>query len=235
MEKQEIKPIAMPGIHERFYPFFKKIAKNDRSLKILDAAAGHGAFTKKLFEEGYDISACDLFPEYFYFDKIKCLKSDLTHSFPYENSMFDIIIAMEVMEHINDHEVFFKECNRILKDNGKILISTPNILSLKSRIRFLFSGFFYSFKPLELKNYDGLQHVSSVTVDQYNYMGIKYGFKPLEYGIDKEQTTSKILLFLYPFLGLYSRVKKLKGNMHNTYKLLVGRVLFLVYEKISTV
>jgi len=229
MEENKVVPIAIPGIHQAFWPYFIDCTKGEK-IKILDCGAGHGAFSKKLVENGYDVEACDLFPEIFYYDKIECKKADVTDSLPYADNTFDAIIAMEIMEHIQDHEVFFAEANRILRPGGSVFISTPNILSLKSRSRFLFTGFYYSFKPLELKNYDGLQHVASLTLDQYNYLGIKHGFSEAEISVDKKQSTSLLLLWLWPVMWLMTRIKK-TGSMHNAMNLLTGRILFMRYRK----
>ena len=141
---------------------------------------------------------------------------------------------MEIMEHIQDHEVFFEESNRILKKGGSVYISTPNVLSLKSRIRYLFTGFFYSFKPLEITNYDGLQHVASLTLDQYDYLAVKRGFKRATFAFDKRQTTSLLLMALYPLLWIMTKIKK-TGNLHNQLDLLTGRIIFMKYEKNSTI
>ncbi|MCB9261841.1 MAG: class I SAM-dependent methyltransferase [Flavobacteriales bacterium] len=229
MTENKVVPISIPGIHQAFWPYFLKCTDN-KKIKVLDCGAGHGAFTKKLFEAGYDVAACDLFPEIFYYDKVACKKADVTDSLPYSDNEFDAIVAMEIMEHIQDHERFFAEANRILKPGGSVYISTPNILSLKSRVRFLFTGFFYSFKPLEIKNYNGLQHVASLTLDQYDYLGVKHGFDRATYSFDKRQTTSLIFLLLYPILWLMARIKK-TGDMHNTLDLLTGRIIFMRYLK----
>jgi SAM-dependent methyltransferase len=225
----EIKPITMPGTHQRFLEFFRGKAEPN-SLKVLDMGAGHGAFSQKLHEMGFDVHACDLFPELFEFDKIGCTKVDITKPFPYSDNTFDLVIAIEVSEHIIDHEVFFGECSRILKPSGKLYITTPNILSLKSRIRFLLSGFMLAFNPLELKNYDGLQHVASLTLDQCNYVAVKHHFNTAELEIDREQSTSKWwLVVLYPWIWLYPRMKKI-NTRHNQRKLLLGRLLFLTFR-----
>ena len=226
---EEIKAITMPGIHKKFLSFLKKesIQKN---AKVLDVGAGHGAFSKRLFDLGYDVSSCDLFPELFEFNEIECDKVDVTKKFPYEDNSFDAAIAIEVTEHINDHEVFFGELSRILKPEGRLYISTPNILSLKSRLRFLLSGFFYSFNPLELNNYDGLQHITSRTINQYNYIAIKNGFQNAKVETDKKQSTSKwLLIIFYPFLWLYQQRKK-NTIIHNSKTLLLGRLLFLTFK-----
>ncbi len=229
MDESKIVPISIPGIHQAFWPYFVK-STGGKKIKVLDCGAGHGAFTKELYEEGYDVSACDLFPEIFHYDKVECKKADVTESLPFEDNSFDAIVAMEIMEHIQDHEVFFAECHRILKPGGSVYISTPNILSLKSRSRFFFTGFFYSFKPLEIRNYDGLQHVASLTLDQYDYLAVKKGFNRAEYAFDKRQTTSVLMMVLYPFLWLMSKIKK-TGSFHNQIDLLTGRIIFLNYSK----
>lgn len=227
MEEKIIQPIAIPGIHNRFFKLFENTAKSFNNPKILDAGAGHGALSKTIFEAGYNVEACDLFPEIFYFDKVPFKKADITSSLPYEDNTFDIIIAVEVMEHIHDHEQFFKECFRILKKGGILLLSTPNILSMKSRVRFLFTGFYYSFEPLNHQLNNGLQHVASLTVDQYRNIAIRTQFADMEVFIDKKQGTSKAYLFLLPFMWLYCKMKKVDFCAHNKHNYLTGRILFL--------
>ncbi len=226
---KEIKPITMPGVHRSFLKYFNTFSYST-DLKILDLGAGHGALTQKLHEMGYNVSACDLFPENFEFSEVKCDKADITDKLPYPGDTFDIIIAVEVSEHIIDHEMFFSELSRILKPGGRLFLSTPNILSLKSRIRFLFRGFFYSFDPLEINNYDGLQHVASLTLDQYNYVAVKNGFTEADYEIDKRQGSSAgFLVLIYPFIWLNTVVRNSPG-IHNKMKLLLGRLLFLNFR-----
>jgi SAM-dependent methyltransferase len=225
----EIKAITMPGTHQRFLEFFKQ-QEEQTGQKVLDIGAGHGAFSQKLYNMGFDVHACDLFPEIFQFDKITCTKVDITQPFPYTDNSFDMLVAIEVSEHITDHENFFHEAGRILKPGGKLYITTPNILNLKSRIRFLLSGFFLAFDPLQLNNYDGLQHVASLTPDQYNYIAFRNRFKVAELAIDREQRTSRLwYVLIYPWLWIYPRIKKITG-MHNQRKLLLGRLLFLKFK-----
>jgi SAM-dependent methyltransferase len=225
----EIKPMTMPGTHDKFLKFFRRRVSPD--MKVLDLGAGHGAFTKTLHEMGYEVHACDLFPEIFEFEPVECRRVDITSSFPYEDNAFDAIIAIEVSEHITDHQNFFRETNRILRPDGKLYLSTPNILSIKSRIRFLKTGFFYTFIPLEMKNYDGLQHVSSLTLDQYNYIAIQNNYREAEVEIDKYQRTSVgFFILLYPLLYMFGNKNKL-NHLHNRRNLLFGRLLFLTFAK----
>jgi len=50
------------------------------------------------------------------------------------NVKFDIITALEIIEHMIDTDFFINDCKRHLKENGIIVISTPNINSLRNRI-----------------------------------------------------------------------------------------------------
>lgn len=232
MEQEKvIKPIAVPGAHDLLYKFLKPILESYQKPEILEVGAGHGAFTQKLWNEGYAVSACDLFPEIFYFDKVICKKVDISKELPYPNDSFDIVLAIEVMEHIHDHNLFFRECHRILKKGGLFIFSTPNILSLKSRIRFLFTGFYYSFKPLDHANLDGMQHISSLTVDQYNNLAIINGLTPQRIGFDKQQTTSKLYIPLIPLIWIVSKVKSIPYYLHNHFDILTARKLYFIYKK----
>jgi SAM-dependent methyltransferase len=233
LENCEIKPIALPGIHRKFFAFFKRMTGEKKGLTVLDVGAGHGAFSKCLFEEGHKVEACDLHPEFFRFKNIQCKKADILDKLPYDKESYDVVVAVEVMEHVFDHEVFFSECFRILKKNGLLLISTPNILSLKSRTRLLFTGFFYSVEPLDPYKTGGLQHVSALTLDQYRYLGHKSGFTLNEVSYDKVQRISIFLLFLWPFLWIGSKIKKIDFSVHNRISLLIGRILFLKFNKTS--
>lgn len=230
--QQPIKPITMPGIHSRFYNFFVQIANDYQQPHILDAGAGYGAFVQRLWQSGYkNLSACDKFPNIFQFDQINCQEADLTKSLPYPEQTFDMVLSIEVMEHIHDHQDFFEAAYRVLNPGGVLLISTPNILSIKSRLRFLLSGFYYSFEPLDHQRNDGLQHLSSLTIDQYNDIAIRSGFGNTKIAIDKRQRSSMMYSFLIPFMWLFCKIKRLNYNVHNQYAYLTGRILFIAFYK----
>lgn len=226
----EVKPITMPGVHSRFLKFFNE-RDEPRGLKILDVGSGEGALTQKLHKLVYEMYACDFSPENFKYPSVQCDAVDITLPFPYTDQIFDRVIAVEVTEHIQDHENFFREINRILKPGGKLYISTPNILSMKSRFRFLFRGFPYAFKPLDMERHDGMQHVASLSLNQYYFLALKHGFKDAEYEIDRIQSTSLWLrIFLSPLMFLMSKIQGY-SPIHNQKKLLLGRLLFMVFSK----
>lgn len=51
---------------------------------------------------------------------------------------FDIIVATEVIEHVNDATAFLDELKRCMSPSTKLYLTTPNAQSIKSAIRGLF-------------------------------------------------------------------------------------------------
>ncbi|MHC1737516.1 MAG: class I SAM-dependent methyltransferase [Ignavibacteriaceae bacterium] len=47
------------------------------------------------------------------------------NEFPFPSSMFDSIVTNQVLEHVFNPEFFMKEINRVLKNNGKLLLTVP--------------------------------------------------------------------------------------------------------------
>ena len=47
---------------------------------------------------------------------------------PFKNNEFDFLVAGEIIEHFNQNQAkkFLKECRRVLKSNGELIITTPN-------------------------------------------------------------------------------------------------------------
>ena len=52
---------------------------------------------------------------------------------PFEDNTFDMVISFQVIEHIQNDELFLKEIHRVLRPGGKALISTPNSKMTLSR------------------------------------------------------------------------------------------------------
>jgi SAM-dependent methyltransferase len=48
---------------------------------------------------------------------------------PVEDESVDLCVCQDVLEHIQEPEVFFSECHRVLRRNGYLCLKTPNVLS----------------------------------------------------------------------------------------------------------
>lgn len=62
---------------------------------------------------------------------------DLTKGIPLEDSSVDICVASEILEHIYTSKKLLDDIRRILKPGGNLILSSPNICSLKYRIAFM--------------------------------------------------------------------------------------------------
>lgn len=45
---------------------------------------------------------------------------------PYEKSVFDIVTSFQVIEHVEDVDLYLREIKRVLKPGGRLFITTPN-------------------------------------------------------------------------------------------------------------
>lgn len=129
--------IMINFVEEAFY----KSKKDIKKFKILDIGGNTGVISKMLQDKGFNVTVADISKEALKTckkKKLKTLNFDFNDIFPIKDKSFDLIIAGEVIEHILDVELFLKETNRILKEDGYVVISTPNLATFKDRIRFLF-------------------------------------------------------------------------------------------------
>ena len=107
---------------------FEKIFKNNsKKLKILSVGAGTGEELSILnkFGEVYVIDiekkALDLIKNSLYKEKNVCDACNLS----YKNNFFDVVVAFDVLEHIEKDNVAVKEIKRVLKKQGAFIFSVP--------------------------------------------------------------------------------------------------------------
>ena len=227
--------MAIKGTHERVMKVLESVVQPRAGTRVLDVGAGQGAFSKRLERAGLSVSACDVEPEQFQVTGIECRQVGAGGALPYGDATFDLAVAVEVMEHIDGHDRFFAEIARVLKLRGVFLFTTPNILSLKSRMMFLFTGRFYSFPPLEFARRDPTaQHISAFTLDRHAWLLSQHNLRVIHVGTDKVQTTSRLLAFLVPFIKLAeprSGRTAAAGGGPNSRVALFGRKLVVLARK----
>lgn len=61
-------------------------------------------------------------------------KQGTAEKIPFEDDFFDTAVAGELVEHLEEPELFFREMNRVLKSGGQLIVTTPNRESLINRI-----------------------------------------------------------------------------------------------------
>jgi SAM-dependent methyltransferase len=110
--------------------------------RAVDLGAGSGALAVRLRRLGLDVVAADRNPEGYKAD-VPFVRLDLNDpEFPRKlgNGDFDLVTAIEVIEHVESPIGFLRNVAQMLKDTGIAVITTPNLDSLAGRLRFLLSG-----------------------------------------------------------------------------------------------
>jgi SAM-dependent methyltransferase len=186
--------------------------------KILDVGSGEGYFVRLLSQEvvrqGADpaqiITASDPNPENFRIEGHPCVKLTPGQELPFEDGSFDHVCAIEVIEHVEDQFAFTRELHRVLKPGGRAAVTTPNLLNINSRLRYLCCGFWLLFNPLPLRH-DGAQdsvhaatgHIHPTTAYYLIYMLQRAGFEALTVDFDRGKKSARALtLLLAPLLIL---------------------------------
>ena len=141
MNIDNIKSHAFGDTHE----IVLKLAGELKKGSVLDVAAGEGALTRELMRMGFNVTPADLEVSQFGLNLIKPDQVDLNEKLKYENNKFDHIMCIETIEHVINPGLCLSEFYRILKPSGILILSTPNISSLISRIIYLFTGQYANF------------------------------------------------------------------------------------------
>jgi len=125
------------GLHERV---LELLEIEDRGL-LLDAPSGIGELSHLLREKGFDVIAGDIDEDVIQAKDVQLKKIDLNTSLPFENNSLDFVVNVEGLEHLENPHHTIKEFARVLKSGGKLIMTTPNVLNIFSRLRYFLIGY----------------------------------------------------------------------------------------------
>ena len=107
--------------------------KKLNNTKILDIGCGGGLMSEGLSKIGANVTGIDFIKENISIAKIHAKKNNLKINYVVKDfekekisSKFDAIIILEVLEHLNNWDLFIKKIRLNLKKNGVLIISTIN-------------------------------------------------------------------------------------------------------------
>jgi SAM-dependent methyltransferase len=240
---EKLQIIAHEKTHEKVLSLFARFPSRGRLLEI---PAGEGALAWQLHKLGYTVTGGDIDPGFFKVIPLPCIYLDMNRQFPIEDEQFDFVSCIEGIEHLEDQFQFVRECYRILRPNGSLILSTPNVLNLGSRLKFLFSGFF-SLVPRPINEFSLVpvfDHINPSTYYQLRYMLHTQGFEITEVATDLVRRSAAVLYWLRPLIQLYSiRTMRKERDLQqreanrairrslNSRELLLGRTLIVVARK----
>lgn len=119
---------------------------------------------------------------------------------PYADNSFAVVTCVETIEHLENYRQVIREIYRVLRPEGVAVFSTPNILNLRSRLRYLSSGFYNLFGPLAPEDPDihsTRGHINPVSWFYLSHALLNAGFRDLKVTVDKYQRRS---LLAFPLL-----------------------------------
>lgn len=163
--------------------------KSDSRAYILDNGCdgARAEITQVLLDAGQhffgiDIDHNEILNKKIYFMNNQNLKLACADSLflPFKNETFDIIIMLEVLEHLKDIHLAVKESFRCLKKNGKFILSTPNAYGVWTIIS---ERIYPSLKKIfgqKARNKGYLSHVSLT-----GYDSLKFILQSANFTVDK--------------------------------------------------
>ncbi|MBP9707159.1 MAG: class I SAM-dependent methyltransferase [Oligoflexales bacterium] len=138
--------------------------------RVLDIPSGEGAFAKRCKERGLDIIAGDV-ENICKVPGIEFAQVDMSKTLSFTDASFDAVVSLDGIEHIERQFDFIRECNRITRRGGQLIVSTPNISSLRSRWRWFLTGFHNKCKvPLDETNPNPWHHISMISLPELRYV-----------------------------------------------------------------
>lgn len=127
---------TIPGLHTHL---ISRLDNFSKETKVLDIGCGTGAWLNRLNDNGFEnLIGIDQNTEQFVPAHIKVIKSNLDiDTIAITDGPFDLITAIEIIEHLSNVGKFLELVSVNLAQNGRVLISTPNVNSIASKLRLL--------------------------------------------------------------------------------------------------
>lgn len=191
--------------------------------KFLDIGSFNGYLMLGAKLIGYEASGTDLqqfientknFSSFYGFNN---LAADLSFEpLPYPDNSFDLILFSETLEHLNFYPLnLFKEISRVLRPDGSVVITTPNLLRLNNVLKMIIGQ---SINHEIEKPYGPGTHYREYSFKEIEYLGEQVNLK-----IFSHQT----LNFKYPNLSTASQITDLLSVFFPARK----RDLFIIAKK----
>jgi len=206
-------PVRIKFIREKLISHFKINSKKTEPLKklnILDIGCGGGLLCEPLKRLGANITGIDASKNNIEVAKLHSKKMGLKINYMCcspENlklqNKYDVILNMEIVEHVSDVELFIEKCSKLIKKNGIMFVATINknlksylfaILGAEYILRWLPIGTHNWDKFLTPKELEDIAIKKNFSVDEVT--GIKFNLFIKKWHKSDDQSVNYISTFL---------------------------------------
>jgi 2-polyprenyl-3-methyl-5-hydroxy-6-metoxy-1,4-benzoquinol methylase len=174
---------------------------------VLDAPCGGGSLAASLREAGYDAHGVDIGGAGAALLGAAYHDADLNGRLPFGDALFDVVLSIEGIEHLEDRYRYLRELHRVLRPGGTLILTTPNIVSVRSRVRFFGSGFYHrDARPLRETDPSPFHHIALSTLADLRYALHTTGFRLTGVSHTHIKPISYLYGWLVPWMWLYTAI-----------------------------
>lgn len=192
------------------------LADGDKQ-RVLDIPSGAGAFTQRLLSKKIEVHSGDI-ENFMEVDNPNFREGNMNERLPYDDGFFDAVVCIDGIEHLERPFDFVTECSRVVKKGGKVIISTPNINSVRSRWRWFWTSHHNKNKvPLNENNPTPLHHINMMAYQRLRYILHTRNFRITSITTNRIKTISWLYIIFVPFAYLatafvYNKEEKDSGQ-----------------------
>lgn len=142
-----VNPRPTPGEIARYYPpsyFSDRRLQTDRYRRqaryvpdtggrLLDLGTARGDFLAVMAELGWQVAGIEPFEEAGNPHDLTIYRERFPDECGLPDESYDVITAWAVLEHLHDPATAFRECSRLLRPGGRLIVQVPNLRSIYSR------------------------------------------------------------------------------------------------------
>ncbi len=205
-------PIRIKYIKENIISNFKLKNKNKplSGVNILDIGCGGGLLSEPMSRMGANVTGIDASNKNIEIAKIHSKKSNLKINYicssPEElksKKKFDVILNMEIVEHVEDINFFLKSCSELLNKNGLMFVATINktlksyvfaIVGAEYILRWLPIGTHEWEKFVRPKDLENILTKNNLTLKQLD--GMNFNLIKNEWSLSKDLSVNYITKFI---------------------------------------